>query len=97
MTPDPSAPSLDVIALAYAQNPNTVGRLLASHAARVIALDVAAVTDTPDHQRAMRAAAANGTRDALLDQIAAVRAAEQPLADVIPLAAARTAQNGHRA
>jgi thioredoxin-like negative regulator of GroEL len=64
-----AAPLLDDLALAYAQDPDTVGRLLAAHAARVVRLDHAVCSeDMPDHVRAMRAAEADGTREALLDE-----------------------------
>lgn len=90
---DSLADALDDLALAYVQNPTTVGRLLTAHAATLTAADLAAVDyDTTDATRAMRAAEAAGTREALLDQITG-----DQLADVIPLAAARTAQNGHSA
>jgi hypothetical protein len=84
---------LDDLARAYAQDPDTVGRLLTAHAATLTALDLAAVKyDATDATRAVRAAEVAGTREALLDQITG-----EQLADVIPLAAARTAQNGHSA
>ncbi|MFD8151713.1 hypothetical protein ACFV28_13310 [Streptomyces sp. NPDC059720] len=90
---DSLADALDDLALAYAQNPTAVGRLLTAHAATVTALDLAAVNyDATDASRAMRAAEVAGTREALLDQITG-----DQLADVIPLAAARTSQNGHSA
>lgn len=63
------APLLDELALAYAQDPDTVGRLLAAHAASVVALDYAVCSDdATDYGRAMRAAEADGTREALLDE-----------------------------
>ncbi|MBP0456221.1 hypothetical protein [Streptomyces montanisoli] len=89
---------LDELALAYAADPDTLGRLLASHAARVLRLDVAAVDeDATGAERAMCAAEANGTREALLAEIAPARDDEQPLAVVIPLAASPLAQNGRTA
>lgn len=95
-TPDTLADVADVLddlALAYALDPDTVGRLLTAHAATVTALDLATVThDGNDATRAMRTAEAAGTREALLAEIA-----DDQLADVIPLAAARTAQNGYTA
>nr|WTB07425.1 hypothetical protein OG546_26310 [Streptomyces antimycoticus] len=94
---DRAAPLLDKLALAYAQDPSTVGRLLAAHAVHVTALDLATVRDdATDADRAMCAAEADGTREALLGEIDA----PDQLAEVIPLAAARRtplAQNGHRA
>lgn len=65
-----TAPLLDDLATAYAADPDTVGRLLAEHAAAVAALDHAAhAPDAPDHVRATRAAEADGTRDALLAEL----------------------------
>ncbi|MFD8216182.1 hypothetical protein ACFV2U_21150 [Streptomyces sp. NPDC059697] len=44
-----------------------MGALLAAHAAHVLRLDFAECSDTvPDYVRAMRAAEADGTREALL-------------------------------
>ncbi|MGW2130422.1 hypothetical protein [Streptomyces coelicoflavus] len=65
-----TAPLLDALAVAYAEDPQQLGRLLTAHAARVIALDLAAVDDTAaDYERAVRAAEADGTRDALLEEL----------------------------
>jgi len=103
VTPDSTAAHgdalLDELAVAYAADPDTLARLLASHAARVLRLDRAAVdADTTDAERAMCAAEADGTRGALLD---AIRPdgdlADAPIAVVVPLRFARLAQNGHRA
>jgi hypothetical protein len=61
---------VDELAMAYADNPDDVGRLLAAHAARVFAVDYAECSeDMPDHVRAIRAAEADATRDALLDEL----------------------------
>jgi hypothetical protein len=61
------APLLDDVAIAYAEDPVTFGHLLARHAASVLRLDHAEVSDDmPDHERHMRAAEADGTREALL-------------------------------
>ncbi|MGW2497331.1 hypothetical protein ACWCV2_22880 [Streptomyces pseudogriseolus] len=66
---DHAAPLLDELALAYAQDPDAVGRLLTAHAASVTAHDYAECSeDATDYERAMRAAAADGTREALLDE-----------------------------
>ncbi|MEU9306924.1 hypothetical protein [Streptomyces sp. NPDC048256] len=63
-------PLLDDLALAYAEDPDTLGRLLAAHAARVLALDFAMCSeDATDYGRAMRAAETDGTREALLDEL----------------------------
>jgi hypothetical protein len=69
---DRVAPLLDELALAYAEDPATVGTLLLAHAAAVICLDFAVCNDdTPDYERAMRAAEADGTRDALTEGLPA--------------------------
>ncbi|WIC89753.1 hypothetical protein SEA_SOJO_35 [Streptomyces phage SoJo] len=61
---------VDDLAIAYAADPDSVGRLLAGHAAAVLALDFAACSETEtDYGRAMRAAEADGTREALLDEL----------------------------
>ncbi|MEV2203766.1 hypothetical protein AB0E11_27920 [Streptomyces fradiae] len=58
---------LDDLALAYAEDREAVGRLLTLHAAHVVRLDHAVVSeDMPDHVRAMRAAEADRSREALL-------------------------------
>ncbi|MFE7017647.1 hypothetical protein ACFVAQ_45560 [Streptomyces sp. NPDC057651] len=63
---------LDELALAFAQSPKSVARLLTLHAVNVLALDLAAVDDTaPRHECAMRAATAEGSRDALLAELGA--------------------------
>ncbi|MFD7994513.1 hypothetical protein [Streptomyces mexicanus] len=65
-----TAPLLDALAVAYADDPATLGARLRAHAATVVRLDHAVCSDdTPDHVRAMRAAEADGTRDALLDEL----------------------------
>ncbi|MBB6415808.1 hypothetical protein [Streptomyces sp. AK010] len=65
---------LDALAVAYTADPDPVGRLLTVHGANVASLDHAVVSvDMPEHERAMRAAAADGSREALL--------AEAPPAD----------------
>lgn len=57
---------LDDLALAYVADPDALGRLLAHHGENVTALDHAIYGhDVPDHERAMRAAAADGSREAL--------------------------------
>ncbi|WP_416964388.1 hypothetical protein [Streptomyces sp. Agncl-13] len=65
---------LDELALAYAQGPEDVGRLLALHAAHVVRLDHAVVSeDMAEYERNIRAAQADASREALL--------AEAPSAD----------------
>ncbi|MFG2650930.1 hypothetical protein [Streptomyces sp. NPDC048436] len=74
-------PLLDELALAYAQDPEIVGRLLAAHAASVLALDFALCSeDATDYGRAMRAAQADATREALVDDCPAAVALD-PLLD----------------
>ncbi|WP_430479344.1 hypothetical protein ACQZM9_21940 [Streptomyces sp. P11-1] len=66
------APLVDALAIAYTEDPETVGQLLAGHAVSVLALDYAACSDdVPEHVRAMRAAEADGSREALLDSLPA--------------------------
>ncbi|WP_371652473.1 MULTISPECIES: hypothetical protein [unclassified Streptomyces] len=62
-----ATPLVDDLSLAYAEDPDIVGRLLCDHAEKVGRLDHAAARlDMPEHVRAMRAAEADGTREALL-------------------------------
>ncbi|MEU1020224.1 hypothetical protein [Streptomyces sp. NPDC005898] len=64
---------LDDLALAYAEDPGTLGALLAHHGENVAALDRAIYGhDVPEYERAMRAAAADASREGL--------AAEAPIA-----------------
>ncbi|MGI5450552.1 hypothetical protein ACQEVM_38405 [Streptomyces sp. CA-243310] len=66
------APLVDELAVAYAEHPDEVGRLLAAHAANVERLDFAQhSTDMPEYERCIRAAEADGSRDALLDEVPA--------------------------
>ncbi|MEV6073991.1 hypothetical protein AB0L80_02570 [Streptomyces sp. NPDC052069] len=63
---------VDELALAFVQNPRDIARLLVAHASNVLALDLAAVDEsTPQHECAIRAALADGTRAALLADIGA--------------------------
>ncbi|MGW1152007.1 hypothetical protein ACWD45_12100 [Streptomyces rubiginosohelvolus] len=60
------APLVDALAVAYAEDPYMVGRLLTGHAARVLALDYAECSeDMPEYERSIRAAEADGSREAL--------------------------------
>ena len=60
---------LDDLALTYAEDADALGHLLAAHAANVLALDFAVVSeDMPEYERAIRAAQADATREALLDE-----------------------------
>lgn len=91
-------PLLDELALAYAQDPDAVGRLLAAHAASVVALDYAMCSDdATDYGRAMRAAEADATREALLDDCPAAVAVDPLLApdDAITLAGRITRTAAH--
>ncbi|MEV6074381.1 hypothetical protein AB0L80_04580 [Streptomyces sp. NPDC052069] len=64
---------LDDLALAYVEAPDDLAALLTVHGENVAALDRAIYGhDVPDYERAMRAAAADGSREAL--------AAEAPIA-----------------
>ncbi|MCG7524908.1 hypothetical protein MHW47_10730 [Streptomyces sp. OfavH-34-F] len=61
---------LDDLAVAYAEDPAEVGLLLIAHAAAVLCLDHAEVSeDASDLDRAMRAAEADGTREAVLNEL----------------------------
>ncbi|MFJ5143274.1 hypothetical protein [Streptomyces sp. NPDC088707] len=91
-------PLLDELAIAYADDPDMVGRLLAGHAAAVLSLDHAVVSDdTPDWERAMRAAEADGTREALLGGLESAERLDDVLGpdDAISLATALTKQAAH--
>jgi hypothetical protein len=105
---DRVAPLLDELALAYAEDPATVGTLLLAHAAAVVCLDYAVCSDdTPDYERAMRAAEADGTRDALTEGLPAAVHVDPLMSphDAITLgtrltksaAAIRNSQNRNRA
>ncbi|MFD3790817.1 hypothetical protein [Streptomyces cyaneofuscatus] len=64
------APLVDALAIAYTEDPEVVGRLLTGHAVRVLALDFAECSlDMPEHERSIRAAEADGTREALLGEL----------------------------
>ncbi|MDT0432770.1 hypothetical protein [Streptomyces salyersiae] len=63
-------PLLDALAVAYCEDPETVGPLLKLHAARVLRHDFAEFSESvPDHERAIRAAEADGSRDALCAEL----------------------------
>ncbi|MFK0296409.1 hypothetical protein ACIQU6_38875 [Streptomyces sp. NPDC090442] len=60
-------PLLDALAVAYAEAPDDLGALLAHHAEHVRALDHALFgRDVPEYEQAMRAAAVDASREALL-------------------------------
>ncbi|MFS0695091.1 hypothetical protein [Streptomyces nitrosporeus] len=63
-------PLIDALAVAYAEDPVTVGHLLAGHAARVLRLDYAEFAESvPEYERSIRAAEADGTRAALCAEL----------------------------
>lgn len=65
---DRAAGLLDDLAIAYTDDPDVIGRLLAAHAATVAHLDHAvSAHDAPDYELAMRAAQADATRDTLTE------------------------------
>ncbi|MFF8095718.1 hypothetical protein [Streptomyces sp. NPDC016675] len=65
-----TAPLLDDLAVAYTADPATVGALLTAHGAAVVRKDLADCdTDAAEYERAIRAAEADGTREALLDEL----------------------------
>ncbi|NEC25168.1 hypothetical protein G3I20_00920 [Streptomyces sp. SID8111] len=65
-----TAPLLDDLATAYAEDPEQISLLLIAHAAAVTCHDYAVCSDdAPEYERAMRAAEADGTRGALLDAL----------------------------
>ncbi|MFD6873250.1 MULTISPECIES: hypothetical protein [unclassified Streptomyces] len=67
---DRLAPLLDDLALAYAVDPIGIGYLLAAHAAHVARHDFAECSDAmSEHERESRAAQADATREALLDEL----------------------------
>jgi hypothetical protein len=69
------APLLDDLAVAYAEDPTTVGTLLRVHAESVRRLDHAVADDAmPDYERAIRAAEADGSRELLLAELPAEHA-----------------------
>lgn len=59
---------LDDLALAFVEDPDTLATLLTEHGKNMRALDHAIGHDMPEYERAMRAAAADGSREALLDE-----------------------------
>ncbi|WP_031010706.1 hypothetical protein [Streptomyces sp. NRRL F-5727] len=90
-----ASPLLDELALAYAEDPDLFGRLLTVHAANVVSLDHVVVSDdAADWERAVRAAEADGSRDALLDRLEAAERLDDLLDadDAIALATSLTKQ-----
>ncbi|MGC5343682.1 hypothetical protein [Streptomyces sp. DT171] len=66
------APLVDALAIAYTEDPDIVGRLLKLHADRVLKLDFAEFSESvPEWERSVRAAEADGSREALLGQLPA--------------------------
>jgi hypothetical protein len=89
---------LDELALAYADNPDDIGRLLAAHAASMFRLDYAECSeDMPDHVRAIRAAEADDTRDSLLEELPSADRLDDRLGpdDAISLATRITKHAAH--
>ncbi|MEU8950928.1 hypothetical protein [Streptomyces sp. NPDC048489] len=89
---------VDELALAYAQDPEGTGRLLAAHAGAVFALDYAACSeDMPDHVRAIRAAEADNTREGLLELLPSAGRLDDQLSpdDAITLAGRLTKHASH--
>ncbi|MCX5362912.1 hypothetical protein OG864_29880 [Streptomyces sp. NBC_00124] len=77
---DRAAPLLDELAVAFADRPEDIAALLRAHAASVLALDYAVCADhLPDHVRAVRAAQADGSREALLDECPAAEHLDEQL------------------
>ncbi|MFD8611039.1 hypothetical protein [Streptomyces sp. NPDC059631] len=67
-----TAPLLDALAVAYAEDPAGMGLRLIAHASAVLTLDHAVCSDdASDTDRAVRAAEADGTREALLGELPA--------------------------
>ncbi|MGW4602702.1 hypothetical protein ACWENS_05430 [Streptomyces sp. NPDC004532] len=92
------APLVDELALLFASDPEQIGALLRGHAAAVVALDHAVCSDdATDVMRAMRVAEADGTRDALLDELDATATTDPVLGpdDAISLATRLTKHAAH--
>ncbi|MFH8530498.1 hypothetical protein ACH4GE_19010 [Streptomyces tendae] len=65
-----TAPLLDALAVAFIDDADVLGQLLTAHGSAVIAKDMAEVdSDSAEYERAIRAAEADGTRDALLEEL----------------------------
>lgn len=63
-------PLLDALAVAYCEDPETVGPLLKLHAAHVLRLDFAEFSESvPEWERQVRAAEADASRDALCAEL----------------------------
>ncbi|MFJ3867876.1 hypothetical protein [Streptomyces nigra] len=95
---DRAAPLLDELAVAFADRPDDIAALLRAHAASVLGLDYAVCADhVPDHVRAIRAAEADGTRDALLDECPAAEHLDDQLGpnEAITLGARLTKYAAH--
>ncbi|MFK0108545.1 hypothetical protein [Streptomyces sp. NPDC091217] len=89
---------LDALAVAYVADPDPVGRLLTVHGANVARLDHAVVSeDMPEHERTMRAATADGSREALLAEAPAANTLDDLLGpdDAITLAGRITRLAGY--
>ncbi|AVH58414.1 MULTISPECIES: hypothetical protein [Streptomyces] len=89
---------VDDLAIAYTEDPDQIAALLRAHAASVVALDFAECSeDATDYGRAMRAAEADGTREALLEELPADHQLDPQLApdDAISLATRITKHAAH--
>nr|WP_202437986.1 hypothetical protein [Streptomyces sp. SID5910] len=65
-----TAPLLDALAVAYIDDADVLGQLLTAHGTAVIAKDMTEVDDdAAEYDRAIRAAEADSTREALLDEL----------------------------
>jgi hypothetical protein len=95
---DRAAHVLDELALAYADRPEELGALLDRHAATVLALDYAVCSeDSTDYGRAICAAEADGTREALLEECPAAVTLDDLLTpdEAVTLAARITKHAAH--
>jgi len=93
-----TAPLLDDLAVAYAEDPEQVGLLLVAHAAAVLCLDFAVCSeDASEIDRAVRAAEADGTREALLAEVPEETQRDPELSpdDAVTLAARLTKHAAH--
>lgn len=93
-----TAPLLDDLAVAYAEDPQQIGLLLLAHAAAVVCLNFAACSeDTGEIDRAMRAAEADGTREALLAEVPEDHQRDPELSpdDAVTLASRLTKRAAH--
>ncbi|MER8086582.1 hypothetical protein ABTZ57_15965 [Streptomyces sp. NPDC094048] len=89
---------LDALAVVYIDDADVIGQLLTAHGLAVLANGHATLSgDTPDYVRAMRAAEADGSREALLDELPAEYQVDPQLSPdaAITLAGRLTGLAGH--